>query len=180
MAYLCIFLALFQNIQSTCSGNLPEPLKLRMAPLYPRIAQHCVPSQRSLLTLHNFLGSLHIRPICLTWNNGTGAPDMPCCCGPWLTIRSPVMQKSINLSKSTKPLPPHRIYSLHTQCLGMATNNPLLSAILWTSCYFSSQSRLSSLAHWLIVEGEPLQGLQRIGRSWHLPRVDQVSSGHLP
>ena len=54
------------------------------------------------------------------------------------------------------------------------------TAILWTSCCFSSQSRLSSLAHWLIVEGEPLQGLQRIGRSWHLPRVDQVSSGHLP
>ena len=54
------------------------------------------------------------------------------------------------------------------------------TAILWTSCYSSSQSRLSSLAHWLIVEGEPLQGLQRIGRSWHLPRVDQVSSGHLP
>ena len=92
MAYLCIFLALFQNIQSTCSGNLPEPLKLRISPLNPRIAQHRVPSQQSLLTLHNFLGSLHIRPICLTWNNGTSAPDMPCCYGPWLTISSPVMQ----------------------------------------------------------------------------------------
>lgn len=51
---------------------------------------------------------------------------MPCCCGPWLTISSPVMQNPSICQKSTKPLPPHRIYSLHTQCLGMATNNPLL------------------------------------------------------
>ena len=103
---------------------------------------------------------------------------MPCCCGPWLTISSPVMQKSINLSKI------HQAFATTSDLL-FAYAMPWYghqqpTAILWRSCCFSSQSRLSSLAHWLIVEGEPLQGLQRIGRSWHLPRVDQVSSGHLP
>ncbi len=45
---------------------------MKQSELLPASCQHCVPSQRDpLLTLHNFLGSLHIRPICLTWNNGT-------------------------------------------------------------------------------------------------------------